>query len=185
MLLSLSLKKYFRTPHLNNNAILKHMTPTRKKTIIGLTEEVRIYLPNGKFIRRKAKIDTGARTTAIDTSVAKRIGLYHVYKQFHELLPELNFSKDNFKQLRKEVQENITPKMKKQIKGLYDVRVIPATNGISVRPYIRFEYKIKSKHIKTIASIVDREILLYPVLVGKRDMDDFLIDPMKKVYKTP
>ena len=61
---------------------------TRKKPILGLVEEVRIYLPNGKFIRRNAKIDTGARTTAIDLSIAKKIGKYEVYETFHKLLPK-------------------------------------------------------------------------------------------------
>ncbi len=160
------------------------MTPTKRKPILGLVEEVKFYLPNGKFIRRNAKVDTGARTTAIDVSIAKKIGFLEVYKEFHKKLPKLNYDKGNFKALKKQVKQEIAPMLKKQIPGLYDVRVIPATNGITVRPYVEIQYKLKNKKITTIASIVDRKMLLYPVLIGKRDMGGFLIDPTKNVYKT-
>lgn len=154
-----------------------------KKPIIGLEEEVKIFLPNGKFIRRKAKIDTGARTTAIDISIAKKIGLDHVYYDFHRLMPKLNITNENFKAVRQRVQRQLTPKLKKQIPGLYDVRLIPATNGITVRPYIRFHFHLHKKRLTTIASIVDRKILLYSVLIGKKDLAGFLIDPTKHVYQ--
>lgn len=153
------------------------------KPIIGLEEEVKIFLPNGKFIRRKAKIDTGARTTAIDVSIAKKIGLASVYTDFHKLFPKLKITKRNFKTVRQTIQKQITPALKKAIVGLYDVRVIPATNGITVRPYIRFQFRLRNKKIQTIASIVDRKILLYPILVGKKDLVGFLIDPAKSDYK--
>lgn len=155
-----------------------------KKVIIGLEEEVKIFLPNGKFVRRKAKIDTGARTSAIDISVAKKIGLAHVYTDFHRLMPAWKITKDNFQQIRHRLQREVTPRLKKKIPGLYDVRVIPATNGITVRPYVRFHFHLHHKHLSTIASIVDRKILLYPILVGKKDLAGFLIDPTKNVYKT-
>lgn len=154
-----------------------------RKTIIGLEEEVKIFLPNGKFVRRKAKVDTGARTTAIDISVAKKIGLAHVYRDFHKLFPKLKITSRNFKTVRQTIVKEITPALKKAIPGLYDVRVIPATNGITVRPYIQFQFKLRNRKIQTIASIVDRKILLYPVLIGKKDLTAFLIDPSKNDYQ--
>lgn len=155
----------------------------QKRIILGLEEEVKIFLPNGKFVRRKAKIDTGARTTAIDISIAKRIGLGHVYDQFQTQLPKLKITPDNFKTMRHYVKTVLKPKLKKTIPGLYDIDVLPAANGITVRPYIKFHFHLRNKHIRTIASIVDRKILIYPVLVGKRDMTGFLIDPTKNVYR--
>lgn len=155
-----------------------------RRPIIGLEEEIKIFTPHTRaFIRRKAKIDTGARTTAIDVSVAKKLGLLHVYTDFHRLMPKLNITTKNFQRVRSHIHSRITPRLKKQIPGLYDIRVIPATNGISVRPYVQLHFHLHGKHIYTIASIVDRKILLYPVLVGKKDLAGFLIDPRKNVYK--
>lgn len=155
-----------------------------RKPIIGLEEEVKIFIPETKtFVRRKAKIDTGARTTAIDVSVAKKIGLYSVYSRFHRHMPKLKITQKNFQNMREYIAHHVTPRLKKQIPGLYDIRVIPATNGISVRPYVRLHLHLRGKHILTIASIVDRKILLYSVLVGKKDLAGFLIDPTKHDYK--
>ncbi|MDP3971061.1 MAG: hypothetical protein Q8P90_05235 [bacterium] len=160
------------------------MNNKKIKPILGLVEEVKIYLPNGKFIRRQAKIDTGARTTAIDVSIAKKIGLLSVYEEFNKEMPKLKITTKNFKEIKKKIRTVLAPKLKKQIPGLYDIRVIPATNGITVRPFVKLEYKMRNKKIETIASIVDRKMLLYPILIGKRDMEGFLIDPTKNIYRT-
>lgn len=155
-----------------------------RKAIIGLEEEVKLFLPGtNNFIRRKAKIDTGARTTAIDISIAKRLGLLSVYTEFQKLMPKLTVTKKNFPAVREKIHKTITPKLKKRIPGLYDIRVIPATNGISIRPYVQLHFHLRGHHLNSIASIVDRKILIYPVLVGKKDLGGFLIDPTKNDYQ--
>lgn len=157
--------------------------PKKSKPILGLVEEVKIYLPNGKFIRRKAKIDTGAHATSIDISIAQKIGQYEVYTQFQRLMPKFKLTNQNYKEIRQLIRTKIAPDLRRRIPGLRDIRVIPASNGITIRPYVTFEYKIRSKRIITLANIVDRTLLLYPVLIGKRDMKGFLINPAKHVYR--
>lgn len=154
------------------------------KIIIGLEEEVKLFIPHSKkFIRLQAKIDTGARTTAIDLSVAKSLGLLPVYEGFRQHLPKLHVTKKNYERVRARIAKEITPKMKLLVPGLYDIRVIPATNGISIRPYVKLHLHLRGRHISTIASIVDRRIMLYAVLIGKEDLAGFLIDPTKNIYK--
>ena len=54
------------------------MTPERdiqpKRRIIGVIEEVTLRGPNGDILVR-ARIDTGATRTSVDTDLAKRLGL--------------------------------------------------------------------------------------------------------------
>lgn len=50
------------------------MAKTMKKTIIGLTEKIKI-IGNKKTKRLKARIDTGATKGSVDISVVKELGL--------------------------------------------------------------------------------------------------------------
>ncbi len=62
------------------------MTPEKDvrpaRTIIGVIEEVVLRGPTGE-IRVRAKIDTGATRTSIDTDLAKRLGLGPVERRVH------------------------------------------------------------------------------------------------------
>ncbi len=62
------------------------MTPERNvrpsHTVIGVIEEVTLRGPGGE-VRVRAKIDTGAARTSLDTDLAKRLGLGPVERRVH------------------------------------------------------------------------------------------------------
>lgn len=53
-----------------------------KHKIIGVIEEVTVRGPNGE-IQVRAKVDTGAARTSLDTDLAKRLGLGPVLRHVH------------------------------------------------------------------------------------------------------
>lgn len=55
---------------------------------------------------------------------------------------------------------------------------VRSASGDSYRPTARVSFTLAGKKINTIASIVDRSNLKYPVIVGHRDLKDFLIKPV-------
>lgn len=55
---------------------------------------------------------------------------------------------------------------------------VRSASGDSYRPTTRVSFTLAGKKINTIASIVDRSNLKYPVIVGHRDLKDFLIKPV-------
>ncbi|MFA6027395.1 MAG: RimK/LysX family protein [Patescibacteria group bacterium] len=152
------------------------------KNILGLIEEVKLYLPNKKFIRLQAKIDTGAHYSAIDKSLAKKLGYSGSLIAFKKNCPKFKINKNNFTRIKKEIKNKYKKDLIKKCPGLVDVKLIPATNGFSIRPYFRIKFSLKGKKIKTKASLVDRAHLKYLFLVGKEDMKGFIINPEKNVY---
>lgn len=54
---------------------------------------------------------------------------------------------------------------------------VKSASGESFRPTAKASFMLGGKKINTVVSIVDRSNLKYPVIVGHRDMSDFLIKP--------
>ncbi len=55
---------------------------------------------------------------------------------------------------------------------------VKSASGESFRPTAKTSFILGGKKINTIVSIVDRSNLKYPVIIGHRDMKDFLIRPV-------
>jgi alpha-L-glutamate ligase-like protein len=55
---------------------------------------------------------------------------------------------------------------------------VKSASGESFRPTAKTSFILGGKKINTVVSVVDRSNLKYPVIVGHRDMKDFLIKPV-------
>lgn len=88
----------------------------------------------------KARIDTGASQSSIDTVLAKKLGY---------------------------------------TKYIGKVNVISA-NGIKSRLLVEVNYELAGKRIKSSFTLADRKHLSFPVLIGRADLEGFLIDPTDK-----
>ncbi len=64
------------------------------------------------------------------------------------------------------------------LKSLEEKVFVKSASGESFRPTVKASFVLGGKKINTVASIVDRSNLKYPVIVGHRDMKDFLIKPV-------
>lgn len=56
---------------------------------------------------------------------------------------------------------------------------VQSGNGMQYRDTVKVSFKLRNKTIETIASHTDRSNLRFPMIVGRRDMKGFLIDPSK------
>jgi alpha-L-glutamate ligase-like protein len=111
-----------------------------EKPVVGIFEKVMVSNGKKKWQEISAKIDTGARSTSIDQSLATELGL---------LIPE-----------------NVlwTKKVKNSL-------------GFEERTLIAITIKLKGKVIKTRAGLTDRKALRRQLLIGRRDLKDFIVDP--------
>jgi len=55
--------------------------------------------------------------------------------------------------------------------------------GVQMRPVVDVQLKIKNHLIKTNMSLADRAHMNFPILIGRRDLKGFLVDPFKSSPK--
>lgn len=145
------------------------------REVIGLVESVVALSKTGKRrVEIKAKIDTGARMTSIDSSLARKLG----FKAADSLIEEFNLAergktKEDLEKLAERIEKE---KDLKKI-GVTKLKVVSSSSGFTLRPVIQFVYYLSGQKIETEANISDRSKMVYQMLVGKIDMEHFLIDP--------
>lgn len=114
------------------------------RTILGIQEDITIVDTEGNPHNITAKIDTGAWRTAIDETLAAKLG----------------------------------------INGpILETQGVRGALGRQVRPIVGLTMNIKGHPIKTQAYLIDRSHMSFNVIVGRRDLKGFLVDPLKDWVK--
>lgn len=108
----------------------------QKSTLLGVIEKITIYGNNKKKVVR-AKIDTGAYRTSIDSDLVEELGLDPHSKLVH----------------------------------------VRSGSGRQKRYTVKMKFKMKGKEIDTVATYTPRGHLRFPIIIGRKDMGGFLVDP--------
>lgn len=148
------------------------------KKILSIFEDIKIENPQTKKSKQlRAKIDTGAYSTSIASDVAKNLGFEEVVDYFKSYEDQLNkeLNKEEARKIQQEIKENCHRKFK----DLCKVTIVYSSNGISVRPKIKINLTIQWVPLISEATITDRKDLKYKVIVGRKDLRKFIVDPSK------
>lgn len=145
------------------------------KDVIGIYENVTLFGVNGKEHETKAKIDTGADSTSIDTEVARNLGYGEIIDEIAKRNIPHNVEKEEGRAIMKSLDEELIPKYE----FLTDIRMIASSHGRSLRPSIKIDLKLGDTTFSTTATIFDRSHLVYPVIIGRKSLTKFLVDPSK------
>ncbi|MCC7303947.1 ATP-dependent zinc protease [bacterium] len=123
----------------------------------------------------KSKVDTGALKSAIDYNLAielgykELIGIQQVITRRYHTLDEAH-----------EVREIYDQKVRnKEFDTIKDFVVVKSTNGYTVRAVIEAQITLGAVTKVYRLNVSDRADLLYPVIIGKKDLKEFLIDPTR------
>ncbi len=151
------------------------------KQVIGLEENINLY--NKDDVTKtaiKAKIDTGASITSIDTQLARELGYGEAIDYAEEILKDVPKLFSNGKEAREYSASHDLSLRLENSPDIYSGAIIKAGNGVSYRPSIRIKFEISGQVIESHATLTNRTYLNYPMIIGQRDLKKFLIDPSKK-----
>lgn len=145
------------------------------KRILGIINKVKIKNRQGEWLEVEAKMDTGAGISSIDENLAREIGFGDAIDHYRKFNIKSVLSKEEVDSLSKQ-------KLWKELLKHQDVVAVVKTyssHGISYRIEIPLKIEIDSIQVNSNASVIMREHLQYPLIIGRRDLKRFLIDPTK------
>jgi len=132
-------------------------------TLIGWREW--IYLPSYKNFPIKAKIDTGARTSALHAGSIKE------------------YEKNGQNWVKFELVYN-NLKIDVNTKLLKHVKIINSFGGTEIRPVVNLKIKLGDHSLDTSVTLTKRAKLTYPMLVGRNTLKKKYIIHCNKSYLT-
>jgi alpha-L-glutamate ligase-like protein len=126
-------------------------------------------------VKVKAKIDTGALLTSIDTDLMIKLGYEDALNFFNKFKVPDNLTRSEAKDLVQKIGEKI-----EEHEDIVGKSIVHSSHGTTLRPVISIPVSISGTKIDIRANVVDRSKLIYPVIIGRRDLQQFIIDPAKK-----
>lgn len=148
------------------------------KQVIGFVEWITLHgKENASQDKKKVKtkIDTGALVTSIDADLLIKLGYDSALKHFDKLKIPDNLTRRQAKELAEKLGEKIEAH-----EDIVGKSIVHSTHGTTLRPIISIPVTLSGTKFDIRANIVDRSNLIYPVIIGRRDLEQFIIDPAKK-----
>ncbi len=162
------------------------------KHIIGLIEDVAVYSPAEvykkakkeykkspaklpkpkKEVNVKAKMDTGAFYSSIDLQLALELGFYDLL-QFDRLYSTRYSSLDK----AREQLTNLRGTYPQGYGSVVGFKLVRSGSGNTVRPLIKVPTLLGDEIKEITYTVANRTHLNYPIIIGRRDLRGFLIDP--------
>jgi len=154
----------------------KHPLPLSRGELASGARDKKEAVVKEKEMELKAKIDTGADLSSMDKNLAKELGYGAVIGEFDEAIKSLIIDKNATKE---KLDEKIKDKLAKWGEN-FDTVVIKSSHGVSYRLMIKMSIVLSGVEIISKMSITDRSHLEFPVIIGRKDLKRFLVDPSKK-----
>jgi alpha-L-glutamate ligase-like protein len=143
------------------------------KHVLGVVEQVELVTRGGKPVKTFAKVDTGAGLTAIGLDLAIKIGFTDIRK----IMQEFSYGQVLNATKARELARDLRPKILKKYKDVVGTALVHSSHGTTFRLLLPITYYVAGVKVTTRATVVEREALDYPMIIGRRDMQNFLIDP--------
>lgn len=147
------------------------------KQVIGIIEKINITGKKKKIFVVDGKVDTGAGYSSVDEELAYDLGFKEVVKAIHKYRFNEILDQGEAKILGHQIRKEIKRKYYDVVKTI----IINSSHGTTYRVMVPVKFKVSGVKVSTQVSIVDREHLKYPMIIGRRDLKRFLVDPEKNI----
>jgi len=155
--------------------IEEEMEEISGRKIIGPVETIKILNKEGVEIEVKAKIDTGAFSSSIDTELAKDLGYTNLLTFFNQVELPLNFPREE----AKKIEADLRKKYLGAHPDLSNISIVFSSHGYSIRPCVKLNLTLDGLPILAEVNIAQREDMVKSVLIGRKNLTRFLIDVNK------
>ncbi|MCX6762876.1 MAG: RimK/LysX family protein [Candidatus Moranbacteria bacterium] len=143
------------------------------KKMLGTVEKVKLVGKDEKEIEVEARIDTGAGISSIDKELARVLGFEEAVKYWEDFHLDRVLSDEEIKEL----SANETWKKLEQHPDIIGVAKTFSSHGATYRIEIRVSLILNDSPVVSTISIANRSGMKYPILIGRRDLKKFLINP--------
>ncbi|MBT4722884.1 hypothetical protein HOB30_03930 [Candidatus Falkowbacteria bacterium] len=148
---------------------------TTGKKIIGIINKIKLKDKKNNWHEVEVKMDTGADVSSIDEDLARSLGFGEAIDYFYQFGIKNVLTTQELEDLK---QKNVYKELLKH-KDIVDYKVIYSSHGISFRIEVPLNVIVSGISMNINAAVYRRENLKYPMIIGKRDLKKFLIDPTK------
>lgn len=147
------------------------------KQVIGIIEPVKVIGKNKNQIEVEAKVDTGAGISSIDEDLAIALGYdsaINYYKSFNikDVMSSEEIAELSDKKVWQELEKH---------PDIIGVAKIYSSHGASYRMELPIKLEISGVDINSTMTVIGRKEMKYPIIIGRRDLKRFLVDPTKKL----
>lgn len=126
-----------------------------------------------EFVDLKAKIDTGAGYSSIDKNLACELGYRDIIDEFDKV------AKDILQIDSRQEREALMESKLEKWGGNFNTVIIRSSHGASYRLIIKMDMILSGIKINAPVTIIDRSDLQFPIIVGRKSLKNFLVDPSK------
>jgi alpha-L-glutamate ligase-like protein len=140
------------------------------KIVLGRNTKVRLNDKENII----AKVDTGAYSNAISYEIAGKVGYSDIIEEFQKANIPKNIDINSYYRIKEKLEKE-NPDRK--------YIVLKSSNGISLRPLVNIKLTFVEEEIEiiTTTSIAERDHLKYDMILGRKDLKNFLIDVTKNL----
>jgi len=148
----------------------------RRYRVLGPVETVEILSRDSReSIKVKARIDTGAYSSSIDERLALKLGFRDAIEYYKSFGLRRTLTRREVRELR---AKGIKRKLAKH-PDIIEAVFVYSSNGTTLRIKVPLTFYLAGVRIRSAVTIADRGNLRYPMIIGRRDLKGFLIDPTK------
>lgn len=149
--------------------------PEQNSPILGVFENIEIFTSTGERQILRALLDTSLLSTTLTKDFAIKLGYQSVITALEKLvIPTTILASD---------AQQVEASFREAIQGLHpdliDIVAVRSDGKYVIRPKIPIKFKIGQRLISTQAAIALDNKLSYPVIIGRKDLHGFLINPAK------